>query len=78
MKEYHIDPNKNLALDVDESWMHIETDQNVKTLLGVIYHHPKGKISVFNDKLSATLEKNCSNKTIETCFIVGYFNIDIS
>ena len=78
MKEYNINPNKDLTLDVDDLWMHIETDQNVKTLLGVIYRHPKGNISAFNDKLSATLEKIRSNKSIETCFIAGDFNIDIS
>ena len=26
MKEYHINPNKDLSLDVDDLWMHIETD----------------------------------------------------
>jgi hypothetical protein len=30
MKEYNINPNKDLTLDVDDLWMHIETDQNFK------------------------------------------------
>ena len=33
-------------MDVDNLWMHIETDQHVKILLGVIYRHPKGIISL--------------------------------
>ena len=57
MKGYSINPNKDLTLDVDDLWMHIETDQNVKILLGVIYRYPKGNISAFNDKLSAIVEK---------------------
>ena len=66
MKGYSINPNKDLTLDIDELWIHIETDQNVKTLLGVIYRHLKRNISALNDKLSATLEKIHSNKSKET------------
>ena len=53
MKEYSNNLNKDLILDVDDLRMHIKTDQNNKTLLGVIYHHQKGNILA----LSATLEK---------------------
>ena len=28
MKGYSINPNKDLTLDIDELWIHIETDQN--------------------------------------------------
>ena len=78
MNEYDINPNKDLTMDVDNLWMHIETDQHVKILLGVIYRHPKGNISLFNEKLTTTLEKIRNDKAIETCFLAGDFNIDIS
>lgn len=74
MNEYDLNPNKNLTLDVDSLWMHIETDQHVKKLFGVIYRHPKGNISSFNEKL-ATMR---NDKAAKTCFLAGDFNIDIS
>ena len=72
-KEYDINPNNDLTMDVDNSLMHIETDHYVKILLGVIYRRPNGNISSFNEKFSTILEKICGNKPIETCFIAGDF-----
>jgi hypothetical protein len=76
--EYKINPNNDTDIDVDDLWMHIETDQQVKMLLGVIYRHPKGNITPFNDKLSTVLKKIHDDKDIESCFLAGDFNIDIS
>ena len=63
MKEYSINLNKDLTLDVDDLRMYIKTDQNDKTLPRFIYRQQKGNILAFNDKVSVTLEKIHGNKT---------------
>ena len=56
-KEYKINSNNDPDIDVDDLWMHMETDLQVKMLLGVIHCHPKGNITPSNNKLSTALKK---------------------
>ena len=50
-KEYDINSNNDFSIDVDNLWLHIETNHHVKILLGVIYRHAKGNTLLYNKNL---------------------------
>ena len=45
--------------------------------MGVIYRHPKGNLTEFNEKLDNTLSKITSDRNINNCIITGDLNIDL-
>ena len=44
-------------IDVDELWMSTETDNGIKSTLGIIYRHPKVNLTKFNDRLYTVSHK---------------------
>ena len=55
----------------------IETEgkgkQNI--VFGVVYSHPNGSLSTFQDYLNSVLDKTCSHN--KKCLIMGDFNLDL-
>ena len=43
----------------------------------MIYRHPKGNLTEFNENLDNTLYKITSNRNINDCIITGDLNIDL-
>ena len=43
----------------------------------MIYRHPEGNLTEFNEKLDHNLSKTTSNRNINECIITGDLNIDL-
>ena len=75
--DLQLNSNKDDIIDVDEIWLNTETENGIKSTIGVIYRHPKANITKFNDKFYSVLDKINSDKSIEMCFIAGDFNVNL-
>ena len=75
--DQQLNQNNNDIIDDDEIWLNSETENGIKTTIGVIYRHPRAKITKFNDKIYSVLDKINSDKSIKMCFIAGDFNVNL-
>ena len=57
IKDLKINSSTDDIIDVDELWVSTETDNGIKSTLGIIYRHPKANLTKFNDKLYSVLQK---------------------
>ena len=77
IKDLKINSSTDDIIDVDELWVSTETDNGIKSTLGIIYRHPKANLTKFNDKLYSVLQKIDSDKAIDMCYVVGDFNVNL-
>ena len=73
-RDYLIESSETVK--VENLWHEITKDKQ-KYLVGVIYRHPKGNLTEFNEKLDNTLSKITSDRNINDCIITGDLNIDL-
>ena len=73
-RDYLIESSETVK--VENLWYEITKDKQ-KYLVGVIYRHPKGNLTEFNEKLDNTLSKITSDRNINDCIITGDLNIDL-
>ena len=73
-RDYLIESSETVK--VGNLWYEITKDKQ-KYLVGVIYGHPKGNLTEFNEKLDNTLSKISSDRNINDCIITGDLNIDL-
>ena len=64
------------TVKVENLWYEITKDKQ-KYLVGVIYRHPEGNLTEFDEKLDNTLSKITSDRNINDCIITGDVNIDL-
>ena len=73
-RDYLIESSETVK--VENLWYEITKDKQ-KYSVGVIYRHPKGNLTEFNEKLDNTLSKITSDRNINDCIITGDLNIDL-
>ena len=64
------------TVKVENLWYEITKDKQ-KYSVGMIYRHPEGNLTEFNEKLDNTLSKITSDRNINDCIITGDLNIDL-
>ena len=64
------------TVKVENLWYEITKDKQ-KYLVRVIFRHPKGNLTEFNEKLDNTLSKIMSDRNINDCIITGNLKIDL-
>ena len=57
--------------------LEIANTRREKTIISVIYRHPKGNVSNFSEKLEQSLSVLAKDKSISHNIITGDFNIDL-
>ena len=78
---YKIEYQQELKLEnstepIEDIWLEL-SDNNQTFTVGIIYKHPKANTCLFTNLIETSLEKIVQNKSIQTCFLVGDFNIDL-
>ena len=73
-RDYLIESSETVK--VENLWYEITKDKQ-KYLVGMIYRHPKGNLTEFNEKLDNTLSKITSDRNINDCIITANLNIDL-
>ncbi len=67
--------NSDCNYGVENNWVEIKLKEfKSNIIIGCVYRHPKGKISVFQDQLEKSLQK--IDKENKICFLVGDLNIN--
>ena len=56
-------------------WIEIEGKGQQNILCGVVYRHPNGSLSIFQDYLNLVLDK--IRRQNKQCLIMGDFNLDL-
>ena len=64
-------------LKTENLWLELTIDKKEVYTIGVIYRHPHGNLTKFNDIFSNTLQQIQNRNDIKTCIITGDFNIDL-
>ena len=62
---------------MDELWVSTETDNGIKSTIGIIYRHPKANLTKYDYKLYTVLQKIDSDKAIDMCHVVADFNVNL-
>ncbi len=71
-KSYACDINYQL----ENSWVELKVKDIMKNIIvGCIYRHPKGKVSLFTDKLEKIINKVAKENKL--CYLVGDLNINL-
>ncbi len=76
----HLNMPKSYACDInyplESSWVELKVKGiKKKIVIGCIYRHSKGKVSLFTDDLQKVIQK--AVKQNKLCYLVGDLNIDL-
>ena len=80
---YLVSERKDLKIANSESvktenlWLEIANTRREKTIISVIYRHPKGNVNNFSEKLEQSSSILAKDKSISHKIITGDFNIDV-